>query len=317
MAHRIPKTTAFALNSNPPSIAITSPANFSVAIPGPATFTGTASSPSRVSFAEMAIDGAFQNYLPGTINAGGSCNSQILTSATWSISYNIPAGIHFVVVRETDNEQRQSWTSITVPATPGSNNIETTTQSTNGTTSSLTVMMQDLNGSTLTAPYLGLTQNGNLVGTAFAPHIFVVKNGAQYYLGVSDYPLFVFNHWKDTNSTDRCRAITITQDTQVVAVYNEPPTGNAPAIALQASVPQTSRNHNWVLTLNAANSLKNMTVIPTSSTSIAMYDAVNGPLGMNLLDAMFGADMSGHYWSSLTDGQKIRLLKHFQELLHL
>jgi hypothetical protein len=96
---------------------------------------------------------------------------------------------------------------------------------------SLKVVTQDSNGSQINGYYTVLSQSDRVVSTGFSPATFTLSAGQADTVSVSDYGAFVFDHWKDTNSKTRDRSITISSDTEVVAVYrnvNEPSPSPSP-----------------------------------------------------------------------------------------
>jgi hypothetical protein len=91
----------------------------------------------------------------------------------------------------------------------------------------LTVNTQYSNGQPLSGLWTTLTQNGQVVASGFSPIQFTLVSGQQYIVTVSNYQTIVFDHWQDTGSTSASRAISITQNTAITALYRSP-TGSFP-----------------------------------------------------------------------------------------
>ena len=85
--------------------------------------------------------------------------------------------------------------------------------------STLSVGSQDAIGSPINGYYTTLSQNGAIVKTGFTVATFTVNNAESFVVSVSDYGQYVFDHWKDTSSKVRDRNISISSNTQIVAVY--------------------------------------------------------------------------------------------------
>jgi hypothetical protein len=58
-----------------------------------------------------------------------------------------------------------------------------------------------------------------VVDTGFTPAQFDLATGQQYVVTVSNYGQWVFDHWADNGSTSQSRTVSITSNTQLVAVY--------------------------------------------------------------------------------------------------
>lgn len=83
----------------------------------------------------------------------------------------------------------------------------------------LAVVAVDTEGNDVIGKYAELRQNGTFVASGFVPVTFVIANATEYEVGVADFKHFLFDHWQDTNSTYRWRAVLLTEDTELVAVY--------------------------------------------------------------------------------------------------
>ena len=69
--------------------------------------------------------------------------------------------------------------------------------------------------------YTVLLQNGRPVVSDYSPATFNLKNSLLYNVEVQNSGNLVFDHWLDTGSTSPDRAISITSDTQLTAVYRD------------------------------------------------------------------------------------------------
>ncbi len=104
-----------------------------------------------------------------------------------------------------------------------------------GTTSTLTVNAQDLNGVAISGVYIQLSTNGKQIASGYSPAAFVVNNTQMYTVTPNNYLTYIFDHWLDTGSTTSTRNISISSDTTITAVYKtassavsttpRPPTG--------------------------------------------------------------------------------------------
>ncbi len=84
----------------------------------------------------------------------------------------------------------------------------------------LRVTSQDLTSAQISGYYTMLSQGGNTVATGFTPAAFTVNSGVSYAVQVDDFGSCHFDHWADTGSMTASRAISISADMQIKAVYN-------------------------------------------------------------------------------------------------
>lgn len=70
------------------------------------------------------------------------------------------------------------------------------------TTDTISVTTVDSSGNQLYGYYTTLSQNGNVIQTAFSPAEFTVNSDQTYQVAVADYGQYVFDHWSD-GSFDR------------------------------------------------------------------------------------------------------------------
>lgn len=132
------------------------------------------------------------------------------------------------------------------------NKIGTSTSSseTYGTTfyPTLTVKTQDINGNPISGSNATFSQNGDRVASASTPTTFTLTNNQNYDLNVSNIGNYIFDHWKDTGSTDATRDVSITSDTTMVAIYDIIPQPPAGLTATSASSSQI--NLSWTAPSN-------------------------------------------------------------------
>ncbi|MGA2663388.1 MAG: hypothetical protein ABSF83_00385 [Nitrososphaerales archaeon] len=87
-------------------------------------------------------------------------------------------------------------------------------------TSQLIVTSQSTAGASLDGYYTVLFQNGAVAATGFTPTAFTLSNGVAYVVQADDYSSCHFDRWADGGGgTSASRTISITTNTQVVAVY--------------------------------------------------------------------------------------------------
>jgi hypothetical protein len=88
------------------------------------------------------------------------------------------------------------------------------------TSSSITVKSVTLNGAPITGLWTVITlSDGTPVASSFTPLSFTGTNGATYTITMSNYGIFVFDHWSD-GSTNPVRTLTVMQETTLTAYYS-------------------------------------------------------------------------------------------------
>jgi hypothetical protein len=65
------------------------------------------------------------------------------------------------------------------------------------TTGTISITTTDSAGNQIYGYYTTLSQNGNIVQTAFSPAEFTVSSGQTYQVAVADYGSYSFDHWSD------------------------------------------------------------------------------------------------------------------------
>jgi len=136
----------------------------------------------------------------------------------------------------------------------------------------LTVSTQLSTGETLTGFYVELRNStGQVAATGFSPATFVLKNGAQYTVGMGNFATYVFDHWNDTGLMANPRSTSISSDTQITAIYKDTaltltpssgPVGTTVSIAGMAFSP----SHTITLTWDGASLVTTPSVVTSDST---------------------------------------------------
>jgi hypothetical protein len=85
-------------------------------------------------------------------------------------------------------------------------------------TSTLSLAAQDVSGNDIQGMFVTLSTNRQSVSTDYVPTAFTLNNYQTYSVQVYDYGKYTFDHWTD-GSTSRVRTLSITRDTQIMAVY--------------------------------------------------------------------------------------------------
>ncbi|MGI0006027.1 MAG: Ig-like domain-containing protein, partial [Nitrososphaera sp.] len=107
----------------------------------------------------------------------------------------------------------------TLDSTPATVNISVANTAAK-TTSQAVVITVDPRGHTDSGYWTILSQNGVEINAGFSHVAFNVNNGQQYTISAtSGFGQKVFDRWQDTGSTNPSRAISITKDTPLIAIY--------------------------------------------------------------------------------------------------
>jgi hypothetical protein len=107
----------------------------------------------------------------------------------------------------------------TLDSTPATVNISVANTAAK-TTSQAVVITVDPRGHTDSGYWTTLSQNGVEINAGFSHVAFNVNNGQQYTISASPgFAQKVFDRWQDTGSTNPSRAISITRDTPLIAIY--------------------------------------------------------------------------------------------------
>jgi hypothetical protein len=101
-------------------------------------------------------------------------------------------------------------------------------------TSQLMVNTVDTGGVAIGGLYTLLYQNGHAVAAGFSPATYTVDTGQTFTVQVDDYGSCHFDHWTDTGSTDAWRAVAVTGDTQVTAVYSCAGSSSASSVTIDS-----------------------------------------------------------------------------------
>ena len=101
-----------------------------------------------------------------------------------------------------------------------SSTVSATTSPISTGTVSLTVKSVDLAGNAITGLWTTIQSGSTILKTGYTPLTFTVNANSQYTVSVANYQNNVFDHWGN-GSTDATKIITPTQDTTVMAYYNQ------------------------------------------------------------------------------------------------
>jgi subtilisin len=91
--------------------------------------------------------------------------------------------------------------------------------------SMVSVITEDGQGNLISGYYTTLWHEGSLVNRTFSPATFTVNDdGLEYQIAVADYGNYVFDHWKENDSTERLHTVVISGNgtsSYLTAVYRE------------------------------------------------------------------------------------------------
>ena len=97
----------------------------------------------------------------------------------------------------------------------------TTSTSTIGAGPSPTTCSQNTAGSPITGYFTTLSdQSGHQLATEDTPAKYALTAGASYVVTVNGYGSCSFDYWQDTKSTNNQRAVAVTSNAQLLAIYN-------------------------------------------------------------------------------------------------
>ena len=115
------------------------------------------------------------------------------------------------------------------------------------------VTTQLVTGDSLPGLYAFLMQNGPAdIASGFTPTTFTLNNSAQYRIGVNDYANYAFDHWQDTGSSTNPRPISISNNTQITAVFRDIDVALSPSrgpVDTSVSITGTTFSANNTITL--------------------------------------------------------------------
>ena len=175
-----------------------------------------------------------------------SQNGQTIASGFTPMQFSVTSGQQYVVTISNyaqiffdhwaDNGSTNPSKTISITQ----DTVLTAVFSVQSTPVSLTVSSQDIAGKALTGMWTVLSQGGTTVATGFTPVTFTLNSAAQYSVGMGDYQTFLSDHWQDTGSLSNTRRVSITTNSQLVAVYRIcTPTSGTSSISLTPSTPVT------------------------------------------------------------------------------
>lgn len=102
---------------------------------------------------------------------------------------------------------------------------------------SLTVKTVQMSGNPLPGYYTSVQLNGNLLTSGFTTITFGLNSGQTYNVIAYEFGDYYFDHWQDNGDTSRYRDISMSTDTEWVAVYrniNDPPALGNSKISISA-----------------------------------------------------------------------------------
>ena len=141
----------------------------------------------------------------------GTLNTSFVTSASSYVSY----------MYITNDSLSNPWDSVTpyfmdLAATLDTGIISPPPPPPN--TIPLAVQSVDLSGASISGLWTEISSGGSVVNSGYTPLTYTATSGTQYSVCVSDYDIYVFDHWSD-GSTNSCKTVTPTQTTTLTAYY--------------------------------------------------------------------------------------------------
>ncbi len=106
-----------------------------------------------------------------------------------------------------------------VGTSSASSTASATTSTISTTTITLRVKSDDMSGNPITGLWTVIKSNGVVVAKGYTTLTFAATPGVSYTITVSNYQNYVFNHWNNA-STNPTRTVTLTQNLNVIAYYN-------------------------------------------------------------------------------------------------
>jgi hypothetical protein len=180
------------------------------------------------------IDAATHNQIYGYYTVLFDGNGSVLRTGFSPVTFDVTSGQDYMIQvqdydsyyfnywQDNDNADRDrtftatndgiTLTAVYGTSPSGGDNKEQPPQGSDGKISVTTV---DSSGNQIYGYYTTLSQNGNLLQTAFSPAEFTVNGGQIYQTAVADYGSYVFDHWidgrydrfHDTNAGDGLTAV--------------------------------------------------------------------------------------------------------------
>ena len=102
-------------------------------------------------------------------------------------------------------------------------------------TQPLTVQSADLAGASVSGLWTEISTGGAVVNSGYTPLTYTATSNTQYTVCVSNYQNYVFDHWSD-GSTNNCKTVTTTEDTNLKAYYKSPVTLRVRSVGMNGSV---------------------------------------------------------------------------------
>jgi hypothetical protein len=120
--------------------------------------------------------------------------------------------------------------------------------------SQLTVTSRDTNGNTITGFATTIyDSSASVVGKRPTPAVFTLNNGQPYTVHVANSVRCLFDHWADTGSPNASRSITMSNATQISAVYNCGATAGASTVTIDSVDQNGSAISGYYVVLYGAN----------------------------------------------------------------
>jgi hypothetical protein len=161
-------------------------------------------------------------------------------------------------------------------------------------TPSLTVVTQDTTGAPLTGYYVALFLAGLPVSSGYTPVTFTLVGGVTYVVESDGYGSCVFDHWRDTGSTDNQRAVSITSDTTLTSVLN---CGSSTTTTTTTTTSTTAINSttSTSLTTSTTSTASTTSVTSTTSTGSAGITVYAHRIPASYWDACFATTCTNPY----------------------
>jgi len=168
--------------------------------------------------------------------------------------------------------------------------------------SQLTVSSEDASGKTVTGFYTTVYYGGtSILGTGYTPAVFTLNNGQAYTVQVGDYGNCHFDHWGDTGSTNASRSITISNATQIMAVYDCGDNG-ASTVSIDSVNQNGSAISGYYVVLYSANG----SVMATGLTPQTFETAIGSTYSVQVQD--YGSCTFSHWSDGITGDSMIFIM---------
>ncbi len=101
-----------------------------------------------------------------------------------------------------------------------------------------------------------LYQNGKEIATGYMTVSYTISGGENYTVYVGNYAGWMFQYWQDTGSTNASRSVSITSNTTLIAIYNNPNVSscNGSSSTTKSTLTTQSLSSSFTATSNSATS---------------------------------------------------------------